>query len=99
MKRTKQIATKGTEGTKRGGRRAGAGRPKLDRNVPTEEHVVTATTEDWAIADELGDGNRSLGIRRSLRGARRRKEKIATKNAKGTEKIATKNAKGTKDTN
>lgn len=52
--------------TRRGGAREGAGAKTADGVVGVRRHTVTLDAESDAIAKRLGDGDRSLGIRRAL---------------------------------
>lgn len=49
--------------TNHGGARPGAGRPPLDDTEPTERHTVTLPASLWRLLEQLGDGNRSKGVR------------------------------------
>jgi hypothetical protein len=49
----------------RGGRRSGAGRPRLTPDGLVS-HNVTLSAEDWAFIERLGFDNRSAGIRSAL---------------------------------
>ncbi len=46
----------------RGGRRSGAGRPRLTPDGLVS-HNVTLSADDWAVIETLGNGNRSAGVR------------------------------------
>ena len=56
--------------SKRGGVRPGSGRPSADGATGVHRYNVTLDSESEALARQLGDGDRSLGIRRALAHAR-----------------------------
>jgi hypothetical protein len=46
----------------RGGQRTGAGRKRLAPDGLVS-HNITLAAEDWAVVENLGNGNRSAGVR------------------------------------
>jgi len=49
-----------------GGKREGAGAPRLDNNAETKIKSVSLTTDQIAFLESLGDGNFSQGVRRAV---------------------------------
>lgn len=49
-----------------GGKREGAGAPRLDDNAETKIKSVSLTTSQIAFLESLGDGNFSQGVRRAV---------------------------------
>ena len=49
-----------------GGKRKGAGAPRLDDNSETKIKSVSLTTNQIAFLESLGDGNFSQGVRRAV---------------------------------
>lgn len=56
----------------KGGARAGAGRKQVVRGEETISKTVSLSKSQWECARDLGDGNYSAGLRKSLSGYMKR---------------------------
>lgn len=53
--------------TRHGGRRPGAGRPRIDEESPSLSRCITMPPADWEHVEAVGDGNASAGVRELVR--------------------------------
>jgi hypothetical protein len=60
-----------------GGRRAGAGRPRIDEESQSLSRCITMPPGDWEHVEAVGDGNASAGVRELVKRDRKRRNRTA----------------------